>query len=144
MLDSDVPVWERWTQAHGDPSWTYRYDVRVGQGITPDPRLSQVMSKWAIDITKKRIDCVVHKPGEILIIEVKTRAGLNSIAQVVSYPLLYQAQYNPTLPLRPILIAEKLLLDVEMLLRLLDVTYYVLPPDNPTSHNPTTPRSPIS
>ena len=131
MLQSDVPVWDSWLDAFGNPEWTYQYDVRVGQGATPDPRLSAIMKQWAIDLSKKRIDVVIHKPDEIVIVEVKTRAGLAAIAQIVAYPLLYKAQFNPRLPIRPLLVCSKLLLDVEMLLKLLNVSYDVMDPEIP-------------
>lgn len=142
MLDEDVPVWERWMRENGKPDWTYQYDVRVGQGAIPNPRLSKVMQMWHINVTKKRIDVVVHKPNEILIVEVKTLAGLTSIAQVVAYPLLYKAEFNPTLPLVPHLIAEKFCLDVEMLLTILKIDFTLLPPPHTIHSSPVTGLSP--
>lgn len=128
MLDEDVPVWEAWLSRYGDPAATYSYDVKVGKGITPDPNISTALQELGIGLTKKRIDVVESGPFHTRIIEVKRLAGLSSIAQLVGYPILYMATFNPTIVPSPCLIAERLLLDVEMMLKTLQIEYYVIPP----------------
>jgi len=128
MLDEDVPVWEAWLSRYGDPTATYSYDVKVGKGITPDPNISTALQELGIGLTKKRIDVVESGPYHTRIIEVKRLAGLSSIAQLVGYPILYMATFNPTITPTPCLIAERLLLDVEMMLKTLQIEYYVIPP----------------
>lgn len=142
MLDPDVPVWRWWLKKYGIPTDIYHYDVHVGEGINPDPRLTETMREWAINITKKRIDVVVHRGTEILIVEVTRRAGLKAIAQLTAYPILYKATFNPTKSLKPLLVAVDLLLDTEMLLRVLGIDYIVAPLKDLPSPEPVTQRSP--
>jgi len=138
MLDPDCDVWRAWLEQFALPTDTFHYDVKVGEGMNPDPRMTQVLQDWAINITKKRIDVVVHRETEILIVEVTTSAGLRCIAQVVAYPILYDATFAPTKPIRAVLVAERLLLDTEMLLKILQVQYYLLKPIKKPSPEPTT------
>jgi len=126
MLREDEEVWETWLALNKKPTGVYQYDVKVGQGITPDPRMSEVMQQWAIGVTKKRIDVVEETDFGIRIIEVKVAAGLTAIAQLVAYPILYEATFHPAVPVAPCLIASKLLLDVEMLLKVLGIEYFVV------------------
>lgn len=138
MLDHDCVIWRRWLEQFAVPTDTMHYDVKVGQGMNPDPRMTQTIQNWAINITKKRIDVVVHRETEILIVEVTTRAGLRCIAQLVAYPILYNATFNPTQPIRPYLVAEKLLLDTEMLLKFLEIEYCLIEPPKEATDSPAT------
>jgi hypothetical protein len=141
MLDEDVPVWEAWLARYGDPAATYSYDVKVGKGITPDPNISTALQELGIGLTKKRIDVVESGPFHTRIIEVKRLAGLSSIAQLVGYPILYMATFNPSITPTPCLIAERLLLDVEMMLKTLQIEYYVIPPADQLSSEAVQARS---
>lgn len=138
MLDPDCDIWRAWLQEYALPTDKFQYDVKVGEGMNPDPRMTETIQQWAINITKKRIDVVVHRENEILIVEVTRRAGLRCIAQVVAYPILYCATFNPQKDIKAILVAEHLLLDTEMLLKILQVPYYLLKPLQKDTAKPVT------
>lgn len=141
MLDESCDLWRAWLATYGLPTDRYTYDVHVGTGISPDPTLTKVMADFAIQITKKRIDVVVDRIDEILIIEVAPRAGLICIAQLVAYPILYTHTFSTSKPVRPLLVTSKLLTDVEMLLRVMALDWITLEPLPKPASSPTTGQS---
>jgi len=117
LLSKDVPIWERWLDLHGDAFETIEYDVRVGDGRDPGEAFEPNIRDMALDLSRRRIDAVAHTPTEITVIEITTEAGLKALGQVTAYPILYRQTYNPTLPVRALLVCETLETDVEPALK---------------------------
>jgi len=82
------------------------YNVRVGLGYDPGPQYPENIRKMMIQLTQLRIDAVGHRKDEIWLFEVKLRAGMSAIGQLISYAEWYRAQYKPKKPIRLGVIAE--------------------------------------
>jgi hypothetical protein len=67
-----------------------RLQVRVGEGVTPDPALLDGVQRQAIRNSKKIIDILGMKGDQATIVEVKIRVTIQALGQVLGYRHLYQ------------------------------------------------------
>lgn len=112
LLPQDIEVWKRFLSAHANEYNSFEYDLRVGAGRDPGEDYEQNIRTMAISLSQRRIDAVGHRNGSIDIIEITTRAGLTAIGQLQVYPNLYKRLHNPTMPISPLLVAERIQDDI--------------------------------
>jgi hypothetical protein len=99
MSPDDVPIWSDFLLQYASNYLGFDYNVRVGEGTTPVATTDTELIKWTKILTQKRIDAVGYKTNSIEIFEVKPRAGITALGQVISYLALYRETFNPTLPI---------------------------------------------
>ena len=128
MLPDDVPVWERWLQAHPDPNATIDYDVKVGRGIDVREDIPDPWASMAVDLSMKRIDAIITSGDTILIIEVKKIAGWTAIGQILGYPVIFINTYHPTLAVSALLVTESFTLDTRDIMDFYHLPYEIMPP----------------
>jgi hypothetical protein len=130
LLPDDIPVWERYLSVRG-PQYDYiDYDVQVGFGSPSPPDISPEIEKARRHLTRRRIDAIGYTDQIITLIEVTRLADLKAIGQLVSYPLLYGITYRPRLPVRMLLVCEKLHTDIEHVIPHLPVEVWLSPGPN--------------
>lgn len=95
MLMEDIEVWSRYLAQPVVPIKEVWYDVRVGMGIPVSGDASDLDRRIAAGIGKKRIDVVCKVGGGYWVVEVKPRASMLAVGQVLSYARLFQADYRP-------------------------------------------------
>ena len=103
LMPQEVAVLREWLRIHESEYDSFDYNVRVGVGTDPGPTYDATMRQMSLDVTRKRIDAVAIKGSDVTLIEVKKRATLSAVGQVVAYKTLW----NNDNPLRP---ASRLLL----------------------------------
>ncbi len=86
LLPEDVPVWERFLEAHGAEFFSIKYDVRVGKGRPLSENNTSNMKKMALMLSQRRIDAVALSRAGIHLIEITRRGDLKAIGQLESYP----------------------------------------------------------
>lgn len=116
LVGTDVPIWDSWIRTHGQYFSGFDYDVHVGQGLEPNKDSPYPMQAMWISLTRKRIDVVGYRPGEVWLIEVKDRPTVAVIGQCLSYKLLYDTDYHPATPPIPCLVAGSIEPDIETVL----------------------------
>lgn len=102
------------------------YDIPVGEGRDPGPGFDPSIRKMAIDLSRRRIDCVAHATNVIHVIEVTQSAGLTALGQLIAYPQLYQSTYRPTLKIVPLLLTRSIQTDMTEAIALVDGYVIVL------------------
>lgn len=94
MIKQEIVTWKRFLKAYGHNFAKYRYDVHVGRGIGQIPGFTPVLQAMATRITQKRIDVVAARGAETYIIEIKERASMAAIGQLITYRELYEKRYG--------------------------------------------------
>ena len=97
LMPLEVAVLREWLRLHQSEFDSFDYNVRVGVGSDPGPTYSQTMRDMAVSITQKRIDAIGWKSNQATLIEVKKRATLAAVGQILSYNVLFKQAY----PLAP-------------------------------------------
>jgi len=94
MIGEDVPVWERFIDAF--PEWfeSVDYDWRVGEGVAPAVDLGEPYKRMSKALSQKRIDVVGWNGDAPTIVEVKDRAGLSAVGQVLGYRDLWRREFR--------------------------------------------------
>lgn len=89
MAANDVPLWERFMEKYPDVYEAVAYDVAVGS--VPEHAQAPVVAEGASmgRLYQRRIDVVGFKDEETDILEVKPRATMSAIGQVLGYKYLY-------------------------------------------------------
>jgi hypothetical protein len=89
------------------------------------------------DLTQKRIDAVYRLPHQITIVEITRLAGMKAVGQLTTYPTLYQITYFPLVPIKTLLVCEKVLPDIIPVLDAKGLSYVILPdPENKSNDFP--------
>lgn len=107
FVRDDAAIWERYLSRFGHTFDYFWYDVRVGRGAD-HPAIWE--KKWADawwNLTAKRIDVVGFRPQEIVIIEVRTNAGVGAIGNLIAYQDLFIADYHPEKAVKLMLITNR-------------------------------------
>lgn len=94
MIKQEVIIWKKFLKLYGYNFTKYRYDVHVGHGIGRIPGYTTILQDMAVRLTQKRIDVVAVRGGETYIIEIKERASMAAIGQVLTYRELYEQRYG--------------------------------------------------
>lgn len=97
MLPREREIWRGWLREHEQGFDRFDYNVRLGEGQDPGPSFPDFIRRDSILITQKRIDAVGFQGSQVTIFEVKERAGLSAIGQLVGYAALWRAAH----PLEP-------------------------------------------
>jgi len=108
-----IAIWEAHLAKFPSHSTSTDYDVRVGLGRDPGPDFDTATRRMALRISQRRIDVVAKTPEGLLIIEITGSAGQKALGQLMSYPDLYKARFNPLEPLFPVIIAREIQTDME-------------------------------
>jgi hypothetical protein len=66
----------------------YTFNVRVGAGVDPGPTYPPEIRRMNVLLTQKRIDMLARKAATVGIWELKLRAGLAALGQVLGYRIL--------------------------------------------------------
>lgn len=126
MTPSHIPLWQEFLKLHGNKYNAFEYDVCVGEGTPPVEGIPEFAKKDWLDLTKKRIDVIGFKPNCIDIIEIKPRAGLSSLGQLLSYKTLFLQTKKITLPVRLVLVTNFLTPDEKINYDLHNIFIYIL------------------
>lgn len=133
MGPGDKAIWSAYL-IHGAAQFApFTYDLRVGEGAFVGPNPDRLTQSIAAALTRKRIDVLYFDNGIPVIVEVKQRAGLTAVGQLLGYQKLFM-QDNPTLP-KPKLVLVTDVLQPDMIPLLIEhnISYYeVTPAARPT------------
>jgi hypothetical protein len=125
MMPYDVAIWERFIENNPDAYEKVIYDFPVGSDPDFDTTLDVGGNSTAQALYKKRIDVVGFKGNTIDIIELKPNASASALGQVLGYVELYKRDVSMTPVPRPVLITDKLRIDMEEMALALGVTIFV-------------------
>lgn len=112
MKPEEVALWERFLLRLPWDALSIEYDVRVGEGSKPPPNAQPWMRKMVHDLSTKRIDAVIETADEIILVELKERASLSAVGQLLSYLSLFTRQRNPRKPVRLVCVADRVAPDM--------------------------------
>lgn len=106
LIGEDTDVWNRFILKYPDKFDTVDYDVKVGLGADTSPLTEQYAKDYWKSLTMKRIDVIGHKNGFVTIIEVKKRASLFTLGQILGYKFLYLREYPEQRTVRTLIICS--------------------------------------
>jgi len=106
MLAEDTAVWSKYLASPLVPIKELWYDVHVGAGIPLPADASDMDRRIAAGISRKRIDVVCRVGGGFWVVEVKPRANMVALGQVLTYTRLFIAEYRPMAEVWPVIVCD--------------------------------------
>ena len=124
MSEPEKAIWLRYLIQGGAILAPFTYDIRVGDGVDMGPDATGFEVRTAHALTTKRIDAIGRRGSTIVIIEVKQRAGLGAIGQVLGYRDLYLHTFGNSTPVEVLLITDQLQPDMDRILASQSIPFY--------------------
>jgi len=121
MLPFEAELWDRFLAQVSPPFVKLEYDVHVGDYPEPPPDLPEWLKNAYISVYRKRIDVVAHRDDVIFVIEVKHRAGMSALGQVLAYKYLYIRDFKPQKPVAMRIVCEREEPNIKEIAQSLDV-----------------------
>lgn len=104
MMAEDTIVWTKFLESEFIKIFEVWYDVRVGNSVLVEGVHDDLTRRIADGLTRKRIDVVARVEGAVWVIEVKPRANMYAIGQVISYQRLFEKEHTVLGGLIPVII----------------------------------------
>jgi len=110
LLPREVAIWDAYLAEFGLPAGEVNYDVHLAP---VDPAWPAWMIVMVHALSTHRVDVVVERPDEVIIIEIKTRAGMGAVGQLVGYEALWLQQFGTDRPVRLVCVCEGMEADMQ-------------------------------
>src|SRR3990172_4555096 len=111
MFPRDIEIWVRFLDKYAELYTGFDYDIKVGTGAPVKPGTPANYARMQGILSKYRIDAVGYSNSQIYIIEVKPEASTVALGQVVTYIELYKRDFNPSLPVKGMIVTDRELPD---------------------------------
>lgn len=106
MMQEDTIVWTKFLKSNIVEIRRVWYDVRVGQSVLRFVGSETLEAKIAAGLTRKRIDVVAVVGGDTWVIEVKPRANMYALGQVIVYTRLFAQEYISIGQVVPVIVCD--------------------------------------
>ena len=113
MKEYEAQIWDRFLRVMPWSPVRVTYDLRLGVGTVLPPETPEWVRRMAYSLSTKRVDAVVETRHEVYICEVKQRAGMSALGQLLGYEALYVSQFKPRRSVVLVLICEVVEPDME-------------------------------
>jgi len=112
MLPAEVRRWDAFLSLYGMPVGDVSYDVHLGEGAPIDPSWPAWMAGMVKTLSTHRVDVVIERSDEVVIVEVKGVAGMGAVGQLVGYEALWLKERGLGRPVRLLLVCERVEADM--------------------------------
>ena len=112
LMPLEVPIWMRFLASTDIEFISFRYDVHLGGGAPVDPSWPEWLVKQVAAVSRKRVDVTGETADAIWIIEIKPRAGMGALGQLLAYEQLYLAEFRPVKNIVKLALCERVEPDV--------------------------------
>lgn len=112
MLPAETRRWDLFLAQHGMPEGEVSYDVHLGEGAPIDPSWPGWMAGMVKTLSTHRVDVVIERPDEVVIVEVKGVAGMGAVGQLVGYEALWMKERGVDRAVRLLLVCERVEADM--------------------------------
>ena len=116
MSEPEKAIWLRYLMQGGAKYAPFTYDLRVGNGLDMGATANSYEVNAALALTRKRIDVLFVSNNTTVIVEVKQRAGLGAIGQLIGYRDLLRRDRPDIVAMNMLLVTDQLQPDLSHLL----------------------------
>lgn len=126
MLKAERVIWKRFLELRPIDFERAVYDDHVGEGAILTKKYPENIQRMALRLTQKRIDAVLHTEKEIWLMEVKMRASVSALGQLLTYKQLYEREREPDKPVRLGVVCRQVAPDMEKVFEQNNVTIFLV------------------
>lgn len=107
MMREDTEIWTKFLASGFVEIREVWYDVRVGSSVLVEGVHSDLDHRIADGLTRKRIDVVARVDSAVWVVEVKPRANMYAVGQVVTYARLFAQEYAVPGEIIPVIVCDE-------------------------------------
>lgn len=126
MTPAEVRRWDAYIAQYGLPEGTISYNVHLGEGAPIALDWPMWMAVMVKALSTHRVDVVVERPDEVLVIEVKGIAGMGAVGQLLGYEALWLRERGTDRPVRLVLVCERVEADMMKVFAYYEIEVIVL------------------
>lgn len=108
MREHEAELWQRYVEQYGMPPGEVTYDVHLGDGAPVREEWEDWVKVMVKALSTKRVDVVAETPWQVTIFEVKKRAGLSAVGQLLGYEALWFKHRGGWKPVNLVCICEQI------------------------------------
>ena len=108
MRESEARIWDAYIEEFGIPPGRIDYDVRLGEGAPVDEDWPAWMVAMVKALSQKRADVVAETAEGITIFELKRRAGMSCLGQLMGYEALMTSRAGGWKPVTLVAVCEEI------------------------------------
>ena len=108
MSPKEAGLWDRYLAWCPHQFVELTYDLHLGDHAPLDPSWPLWLVKLVKATSRKRVDAIGETSAEVIIFEVKERADMSALGQLLVYEALYIEEYRPTKPVKKVVITDRL------------------------------------
>ena len=112
LLPLERPIWARYLAGTSEEFLSLVYDLHLGEGAPVDEAWSEGTAAIVAAVSRKRVDVIGETAGAVIIFEVKPRAGMGAMGQLLNYRELYLKEHRVRKPVRMVVVCERVEPDV--------------------------------
>jgi len=121
MLPREERIWDAFIARFGLPEGRIDYDVHLGEGAPIDPEWPEWMKRMVKSLSTHRADVVVEREDEVVIVELKSVAGMGAVGQLIGYAALYLRQFGSSKPVLLLCVCEQCEADLASVFRFYEI-----------------------
>jgi len=106
MMREDTEVWTKFLASEFIEIKKVWYDVKVGKPVQAEGEPGGISDRISRGLTRKRVDVVAAVGGGVWVIEVKPRANMYAVGQVITYARLFKNEYITHGAVIPVIICD--------------------------------------
>lgn len=99
-------IWDAYLEQYGTPAGRIEYDVHLGEGAEADPEWPEWMKVMVKALSTKRADVAAETTFGVTIFEIKRRAGLSAVGQLLGYEALWFKERGGWKPVSLVVVCE--------------------------------------
>jgi len=126
LAAKEAPIWDRFVKANPSFADEADYDVTCGKANSLPADTPQYLKDDWNYLRAWKIDVVAVKDGIRYIVEVRPRAGLNAIGEIICKASMFQAEHPEFGEVEPILITDFERPDIREMCGMHDIGYIVI------------------
>jgi len=112
MRRAESAIWDRFCAEVRLPAGVLSYNVRVGTPAPGGPGESVAIARLRESASRVRVDALLHARDAVWLFEVKMRAGLSAVGQVIGYAHLISQGLSDSAPVLSVIICEHITPDI--------------------------------
>lgn len=126
LAAKEAPIWDRFVRQNPSFATTCDYDYTCGQPDSLPPETPEYLKKDWEYLRAWKIDVVAYKDGIPYVFEVRPRAGLNAIGEIICKASMFKEEH-PSLPEpEPVILTDEERPDIKRMCFQRDIAYIVL------------------
>ena len=126
MTPPEVRRWDAFIEKHGLPEGKISYNEHLGEGAAIALDWPTWMAVMVKALSTHRVDVVVERPNEVLLIEVKGIAGMGAVGQLLGYEALWLRERGVDRPVRLLLVCERVEADMRAVFAYYEIEVVVM------------------